>query len=326
MNDPKPWRVVFFGTPEFSCPALKVLLDHPRFEVLCVVTQPDRPAGRGYALQPSAVKSLAVQHHIPVLHPKSLKREASGLIEAVQALGGVDIGVVIAFGQILPRSVLELPKLGCINIHASLLPRWRGAAPIQRAIMAGDLETGVCLMQMDQGLDTGAVYTSQSLPIEAEDTAGTLHDKLAALGARLLDRDLPRICGAELGALAQDQTRANYAEKILAEECEIDWSKPAQHVARLVRGLSPFPGAFSWLDGKRVKILRAKAKHALGAALKPGQVTLIDRDRLEVQCGADVLCIEAAQLEGRKRLEISEFLRGVPLSNASIFGLKDHAA
>lgn len=308
-------RILFFGTPDFAAVQLQALLEHPQFEIGLVVTQPDRPAGRGSRLTPSPVKILAEKHSIPVLQPTSLKKELVPMLEQIQTFGKFDLGVVIAFGQILPLEILNFPRAGCVNVHASLLPRWRGAAPIQRAIMAGDTATGICLMQMEEGLDTGAVYARAEVSITAEDTSGTLHDKLATLGAKLLVENLALIAAGDLDAVAQPAQGVTYAKKISNQECEVQFSRPADEILRHIHALSPTPGAFSWLDGKRVKLWRAQSwsTPVEGAAL-PGKVMLATGTGMDVHlvvaCGRGVLEILELQLEGKKRVSAQEFMRG----------------
>lgn len=314
-------NVLFFGTPHFAAHTLRALLDMPQVTIKAVVTQPDRPAGRGAVLTPSPVKELALSHGIPVLQPTSLRKELASFEASVAKLGPIDIGVVVAFGQILPTAVLELPSRGCVNVHASLLPRWRGAAPIQRAIMAGDSETGVCLMQMDAGLDTGSVYSSASMPIRDTDTAQTLHDSLAALGASLIQRDLPEIVAGRLHATPQLSDGVTYAQKIESVEGNIDWTAPAPVVARTVRALSPHPGAFTFWRGARLKLLVALEGPEISAdtTSPPGTVVTAQRDSLVISCGTGSVAVSELQLAGKKRMRLDEFLRGVTMSPGESF-------
>ena len=312
-------RVLFLGTPEFSVPTLKTLIDSDLYEVVTVITQPDRPAGRGSKLTAPPVKTLAQSKNIPVLQPERIKKELESFLVSLEQHEPFDVGVVIAFGQILPVEVLNFPKHGCINIHASLLPRWRGAAPIQRAIMAGDAETGVCLMKMEAGLDTGPVYSSDTLAITAEDSFGTLHDKLATLGAELLLKDLKRITDGTLSEVSQPEDGVTYADKISKEEASIDWDQDCIRLRNKIHGLSPFPGAFTRLNGKRLKIFKVETKQPLpGVSTSPGSIQLVEKDRLEVTCKDGALSLLEVQYEGKKRMEIEEFLKGVSVSTDTV--------
>ena len=310
-----PLRIIFFGTPDFSLPRIRQLHESSEVDVCVVVTQPDKPAGRGNKLRESPVKRYAVENGIGVLQPKRIKKSLSEFLSSLEVFEPLDLGVVIAFGQILPQEVLDFPKSGCVNVHASLLPRWRGAAPIHRAIMQGDRETGVCLMQMDVGLDTGAVYSSARTAIGPRATTGELHDELATLGADLLAKDITPIVTGELQATPQPDEGVTYAHKIGNAEAEINWSQPAEQIDRQVRGLSPFPGAFTGYNDKRLKLFMAEPKPSIGSIKKfaPGQVALVDRDRLEVQCKDALLSLKSVQLEGKRRMQIDEFLRGHPI-------------
>ncbi|NJD23777.1 MAG: methionyl-tRNA formyltransferase [Betaproteobacteria bacterium] len=296
-------RLIFAGTPEFAAQALAALLAAGH-EIPLVLTQPDRPAGRGMALQPSPVKQLALAHGLAVFQPATLKSpEAQARVAAVAA----DAMVVAAYGLILPQAVLDLPRNGCLNIHASLLPRWRGAAPIQRALLAGDGETGVCIMRMEAGLDTGPVLLSEALPIAADDTAGTLHDRLAELGARLIV--------AALGALplpetAQPAEGVTYAHKIDKAEAALDWRLPAEQLDRHIRAFSPFPGAQARLDGQPVKFWRASPVPGSG---ENGTILAVDRSGIVVACGSGALKVTELQKAGGRRLAVRDFLAGHPL-------------
>jgi len=313
-------NVIFFGTPQFSVPSLTTLLAVPNVSIRAVVTQPDRPAGRGDKIQSSPIKQLALQHQITVLQPTSLKKELPLFLESLQELGPFDVGVVIAFGQILPKAVLDLPQHGCINIHASLLPRWRGAAPIQRAILSGDHETGVCLMRMDEGLDTGAVYSRQSVPILATDTCQTIHDSLADIGARLLCSDLNAIIEGRSTPVEQPNIGITYANKIAASEGLINWSTSSREIALTVRALSPRPGCFTFWRGERLKILLAhESTFSSETIATPGSVISIHGGYLEVACGSGSLLIEQLQVAGKRQMSTAEFLRGTVLSPGERF-------
>ena len=315
-------NVLFFGTPDFSVPTLRALIDAPGISVGAVFTQPDRPSGRGGKISLSPIKELALKYTIPVFQPNSLRKEFSSLRPALEELGPFDIGVVIAFGQILPLEVLQFPKHGCVNIHASLLPRWRGAAPIQRAIQAGDEETGVCLMRMDQGLDTGPVYEEHKIAISATDTGASLHDKLASLGASHLVEALHGILEGSLQAHPQPAEGVTYASKITTEECRIDWNVSAHQIAHSARAFSPWPGSFTMWRGKRLKILFAsESRRTYPATVAPGTIVYAQGDRLEIACAdGTALCVTDLQLEGKKRILVEEFLRGAAFPEGEIIG------
>ncbi len=291
-------KIVFMGTPEFSVPVLEAL--HQHHEIIAVYCQPPRPAGRGKADRPSPVQARAEALGLPVRHPVSLRS-----IAAQQDFAALrpDVAVVVAYGLILPQAVLDVPRLGCLNIHASLLPRWRGAAPIHRAIMAGDAETGVCIMQMEAGLDTGPVLLREATAIGAEETTADLHDRLRVMGARLIVEALARL---PLPALAQPDAGVTYATKIDKAEARVDWARPAVEVDRLIRGLSPFPGAWCEVAGERVKLLRSRLAPGAGA---PGQVL----GGLTVACGTGAVEITLAQREGKRAMGPEDFLRGFVL-------------
>lgn len=309
-------KVIYFGTPHFAVPALEALITDPRYDVLAVVTQPDRPAGRGKRLTPSPVKTAAAAYGIPVLQPHNLGKEWTEIKTRLLNISpSFDVGVVCAFGQILKSSCLEFPLKGCINIHASLLPRWRGAAPIQRAILAGDSTTGISLMQMDTGLDTGDWYTQREIPITASTTGGSLHDQLAVLGATLLQEELNSILLGELPSHKQDDSLANYAHKISKDECLISWNESAEAIDRLVRAMSPFPGAYTFLAGNRIKILRGRPVDAFQGQppAAPGRLYRVEHERLEVSCGMGIYSIEKLQIAGRSAQDVRPFLQGMAL-------------
>ena len=299
-------RLIFAGTPEFAALALQALLDAGH-DIPLVLTQPDRPAGRGMKLKASPVKEIALAHHLQVAQPENLKTDSSRqIIQDTRA----DIMVVAAYGLILPQVVLDMPRLGCVNIHASLLPRWRGAAPIHRAIEAGDTETGITLMQMDRGLDTGAMLTRAVLPILDSDTTGSLHDRLAALGAREIVRLLPELAAGTVSAAPQDDTQACYAAKIGKEEARLDWTRPALELDRRIRAFNPFPGAFGLLEGNPLKIWLARPAPGAGA---PGRILAISDGGLLIACGEGALEVMEVQKAGGRRLPISAFISGHPL-------------
>jgi methionyl-tRNA formyltransferase len=311
-------RVAFAGTPEFARVALE-RLHAAGFTVPLVLTQPDRPAGRGMKLQPSPVKQFAQEHGVPVAQPRSLRLdgkypgEAAAAREALQA-ARPDVLVVAAYGLILPQWVLDLPRLGCLNIHASLLPRWRGAAPIHRAIEAGDAETGVTIMQMDAGLDTGAMLLVERLPIAPEDTTASLHDKLATLGGRLIVEALELAACGGLQAVPQPAEGVTYAHKIEKAEAQVDWSLPAAVIERRIRAFDPFPGAVAQVGGEAIKLWRARAVDGRGSGA-PGTIVSVDTHGVVVACGAGSrLELTELQRAGGKRLASDEFLRGFPLA------------
>ena len=291
-------KLVFMGTPAFSVPVLKALA--ARHEVLCVYCQPPRPAGRGKADRKSPVQVAAEALGLPVRHPTSLKAAEE---QAAFAALGADAAVVVAYGLILPQALLDAPRFGCLNIHASLLPRWRGAAPIHRALIAGDPETGVCIMQMEAGLDTGPVLMRRALTIGPEETTAELHDRLSALGSAAIIEALDRL---PLPAEPQPETGVTYAAKIDKAEARVDFTQPAEVVDRLIRGLSPFPGAWIEVAGERVKLLRCRMAEGAGA---PGQVL----HGFTIACGTGAVEVLEAQREGKRPLPAAEVLRGLVL-------------
>lgn len=295
-------KIIFAGTPDFAATHLQALIS--QHEVVAVYTQPDRPAGRGKKLNASPVKLLAEQNNLPIHQPQSLKDpEQQTILANLQA----DIMVVVAYGLILPQVVLDAPRLGCINVHGSILPRWRGAAPIQRAIEASDKETGVTIMQMDAGLDTGAMLTITRCPIEPSETSGSLYDKLAALGAPALLSTLDKLKAGTAVAVAQDNEQSTYAKKIDKAEALIDWSQPAIIIDQRIRAFSPFPAAYTEIEGLRVKIWAAQTStQQLGT---PGEIVAADDNGLLVGCGQGSLLLTEIQLAGKSRMPVSEILR-----------------
>jgi methionyl-tRNA formyltransferase len=306
-------KLIFAGTPEFAARALAALITAGH-EIALVLTQPDRPAGRGMKLTPSSVKQLALQHGLPVAQPLTLKD-----VEAQQMLRdvGADAMVVAAYGLILPEAVLDIPPLGCLNIHASLLPRWRGAAPIQRAILAGDSETGVTIMQMDVGLDTGAMLLKRVVPITVADNAASLHDKLAEAGGEAIVSALTQLAQGTLPGEAQDDAQANYAAKLSKEEARVDWQRPASELARAVRGYNPFPGAFTSLQGEPLKLWQAAEAEGKG---QPGKILAADSRGVLVACGDGALLVTELQRAGGKRLAVAQFLAGNPMPVGQTLG------
>ena len=317
-------KVIFAGTPEFARVALERLLA-AGFEVPLVLTQPDRPAGRGMKLQASPVKQCALEHGIAVAQPMSLRLDGKYPEEAAAAKAAIDaaqadVMVVAAYGLILPQWVLDTPRLGCLNIHASLLPRWRGAAPIHRAIEAGDAETGVTIMQMDAGLDTGDMCVIERLPIAADDTTASLHDKLAVLGGRLIVEALEMAACGGLNRTPQPADGVNYAHKIEKTESQIDWSESAEVIARRLRAFNPFPGGATSLNGEAIKVWEAVAEEGAGSAGTVGTVLTADAQGVRVACGSGVLNMTLLQRAGGKRLAAADFLRGFELPVGAVLG------
>jgi len=305
-------RIIFAGTPELAAAALAALLESG-YRPCAVLTQPDRPAGRGKKLTASPVKALALEHEIPVLQPPSLRDEhAVAEVAALQP----DIMVVAAYGLILPQQVLDIPAAGCLNVHASMLPRWRGAAPIQAAILAGDTTTGVCLMAMDAGLDTGPVYACDELRIGVTETAGELHDRIAAAGGALLVRHLDDILDGKLAATPQDDERATHAPKIRTADAELDWQQPAPELARKVRAYNPVPGSWFMLGDERVKCWQAEAAAAADAL--PGTVTAAGKDGIDVACSEGVLRLMSLQRPGKRPVSAAEFCSQVDVAGRQL--------
>lgn len=300
-------RIIFAGTPEFSVVSLRALVESGHTPI-AVLTQPDRRAGRGKQLTPSPVKRYAERQEIPVLQPVTLRDD--DVVAALDALEA-DIIVVAAYGLILPQSVLDLPKAGCLNVHASMLPRWRGAAPIQAAILAGDAETGVCLMAMTAGLDCGPVYVSEALAIGPRETAGELHDRLAAAGGRLLAEHLEAILAGRTVPVAQDETAATYAPKIRNADAELDWQRPAAILARAVRAYNPVPGAWFMVDGERIKCWRARA--VAGTDGRSGSIVAAGPEGVTVACAEGALCLESVQRPGKRPVTGGQFAAQIDL-------------
>ena len=291
-------KIIFMGTPDFSVPILAELAQH--HEIVAVYCQPPRPAGRGKADRASPVQQCAEALGLPVFHPVSLRAaEAQQAFFALDA----DLAVVVAYGLILPQAVLDHPRFGCLNIHASLLPRWRGAAPIHRAIMAGDVETGICIMQMEAGLDTGPVLAREATAIGAEETTADLHDRLSRIGAKLITRTIAQL---PLAAIPQSERGVTYATKIDKAEARVDWSAPAETVDRQIRGLSPFPGAWCDINGERIKLLRSRIVAGSGPA---GRVL----GGLRIACGTGAVEITLAQREGKRPMSAVDILNGLKL-------------
>jgi methionyl-tRNA formyltransferase len=301
-------RLAFLGTPDFAVPTLVELIGQGH-DIACVYAQPPRPKGRGLGTEPSPVHALALAHKIPVRTPATLKDAAQ---QELFAALNLDAAIVVAYGLILPKPILDAPRLGCFNLHGSLLPRWRGAAPIQRAIMAGDAETGVMSMRMEEGLDTGPVLMAERMPVGRK-TYGELHDELARLGADLMARTLAALERGSIAEQPQPVEGATYAKKIAKEEAHIDWHKPAREIDCLIRGLSPFPGAWSEAKGERIKILNCELASGNGV---PG--TLLD-GVLTVACGDGALRLTRLQRPGKSAMDASEVLRGFALPPGTLF-------
>ncbi|MDX2141651.1 MAG: methionyl-tRNA formyltransferase [Chloroflexota bacterium] len=310
-------RIVFMGTPDFAVPPLKALLAH--HEVVGVVTQPDRPAGRGKQVQMSPVKQVALAAGVPVFQPEKLRRA-----EAIDELRqwSADVYIVAAFGQILPQAVLDIPPHGCLNIHASLLPRWRGAAPIQAAIRAGDPESGITIMQMDAGLDTGAMLAKRVIPLAPDETGQSLHDKLCVIGAELLIETLPAILSGDIQPQPQDDTLATLAGRIDKNEGRIDWTESALHIERTVRAFTPWPGTFTTWEGKLLKILAVQGSGFTAHSSQfsvPGSV-IHTADRIAIATGDGLLYPTRVQLEGKSAVTIDDFVRGYPAFVGAVLG------
>jgi len=311
-------KIVFAGTPDFAATHLRALLDDARHQVIAVYTQPDRPAGRGKKLTASPVKLLAEERGIAVFQPQSLKQpEQLAILEQL----GADLMVVVAYGLILPQAVLDTPRLGCINVHGSILPQWRGAAPIQRAVEAGDAETGVTIMQMDAGLDTGPMLSITRCPIGNTDTSGLIYARLAGLGGPALVHAIDKLDNGTAVALAQDNSLSSYAAKIDKTEAEINWADSANVIDRRIRAFNPFPCTYSKIDGQRVKIWAARVEGEEGEdttqSKLPGDILCADADGLLIGCGQGCLLVSEIQLAGKSRMAVAEVLK----SRADLFGV-----
>lgn len=309
-------RIVYMGTPDFAVPPLAAMVENG-LEVVGVVTQPDKPKGRGKTMMPTPVKEEAMKHNIPVYQPQKVR--AQEFIDVLKEINP-DIIVVAAFGQIIPKEILELPEFGCINIHASLLPKYRGAAPIQQAVIDGEKESGVTIMKMGTGLDTGDMISKMVVPITAEETGGSLFDKLAQVGADLLIQTLPAIFDGTAAYEAQpEESPTPYAGMITKEMGRLDFTKSAVELERLVRGMNPWPSAYTHLNGKTLKVWSSEIEEKT-ADEKPGTVLKTDKKGIYVACGKDVLVLKEIQLEGKKRMEADAFLRGYQLESGCVLG------
>jgi methionyl-tRNA formyltransferase len=305
-------RVIFMGTPEFACPTLQKLVDRGE-QVVAVVTQPDRPKGRGQRLMPPPVKELAVRHEIPVYQP--VKVRDSDVIEIIRNLAP-DVIVVVAFGQILPKSLLDIPPLGCINVHASLLPRYRGAAPLNWCIINGETETGVTTMLMDVGLDTGPMLLKQSTPVDQNEDIVSLHDRMSAMGAELLSETLDGLAAGTIVPQEQEGSQSCYAAMLKKEDGRIDWNRDAGSIHNQVRGLAAWPVAYTFLDDQVLKVYRTRVAEGNGL---PGTVLQANKQGIEVACQKGSLIIEELQLAGKKRLEAASFLAGYTITAGKLF-------
>ena len=306
-------RIVYMGTPEIAATILERLLEEP-YEVVLVVTQPDRPKGRGNTLTCSPVKELAVSRGIPVFTPEKLRLPEN--VEVVRE-AEPDMIVVAAFGQILPKSVLDIPRYGCINVHASLLPKYRGAAPIQWSILDGESETGITIMYMNEGLDTGDILLQKVVPIDAEETGGSLHDKLAETGAEALVEAIPGIIDGTLEPVPQGEMTTPYAKQLTKEMGRLDFSWDAEKLERYVRGLNPWPGTYTFRDGQMLKIWAAEVCDGSNEAM-PGTVVAVDKNSFSVQTGSGVLRVTEVQPQGKRRMSAEEYLRGYRLEQGLV--------
>ena len=313
------WRIIFMGTPAFACPTLQTLLNRGE-DIVAVFTQPDRPKGRGQKLQPPPVKELALRHDLPVHQP--VKVRAPEVIDQIRALRP-DLIVVVAFGQILPKALLEIPPHGCINVHASLLPRYRGAAPLNWCIVNGETETGVTTMLMDVGLDTGPMLLKKATPIGPDEEITSLHDRMSLLGAELLGNTLDGLRAGTIVAQPQDDTQSCYAPLLKKEDGLIDWNRPAQVLHNLVRGLAAWPGAYTFLQGEPLKVHRTSLGTGSGPA---GTVLASSKDGIEIACGQGSLVIHELQAAGSRRMDAASFLAGHPLVPGTQLTLPETAA
>ena len=309
-----PWRIVFFGTPSFALPSLQALVLGPD-EVVAVVTQPDRERGRGRKVVPSPVKELALQKGVFLLQPEKVEEEP--FQEAVKDLK-TDLFIVVAYGQILPKSLLVIPKHGAVNVHGSLLPKYRGAAPIAWAVLNGEKKTGVTTMTMDEGMDTGDLLLQAEVPIGEEETTETLHDRLASLGAQMLMETLKKMKTGEIRPIPQDHSKATYAPMVKKEDGRIDWVREAEVIDRQVRAFHPWPGAHTRWQGRLLKIYRGEARKGKTTG-KAGTVLWVGADFIEVETGRDSYLIKEVQPEGKRRMSVQDFLAGHPVSVGTVF-------
>lgn len=313
-------RAIFFGSPAFAVPCLEAL--NRIADIVAVISQPDRPAGRGLSLRAPAVKTRALELGLAVSQPRKVRTAAfAGELRDLEA----DVGVVVAYGRILPKAVLDAPKAGCVNVHASLLPRWRGAAPIQWSIVHGDETTGVTLMQMDEGMDTGPILAAESTAVGKRETAGALSGRLATMGAELLERQLPRVVARELEPRPQDDALATLAPLLKKTDGQIDWSRSAREIDRHIRGMTPWPGAYTHAGDRRLRVLRAHPLTLDPEGKDPGTVVVLDKEGILVACAQGVLAIDELQESGRKPLTAERFAAGRGLSLGDILGNEEQA-
>lgn len=309
-------RVVFMGTPDFAVPVLEALTES-KHEVVAVVTQPDKRKGRGKEMQYTPVKTAALNYGIEVYQPAKVKdEEFQNVLRDINA----DVIVVVAFGQILPPSIIHMPKYGCINVHASLLPKYRGAAPIQWAVIDGEKETGITTMQMDEGLDTGDMMLKEVVPVDEKETGGSLHDKLAACGGKVILETLQKVEDGTVTYTKQDDSKSNYAKMLDKNLGKIDFTKKAVEIERLIRGLNPWPSAYTKLNGKTLKIWDADVLE--GENETPGKIVNITKDQIWISTGEGILAVNELQLEGKKRMNTEDFLRGYKMENA-VLGMEE---
>lgn len=309
-------KIVFMGTPDFAVGTLKALIQAGH-EITLVVSQPDKPKGRGHELVPTPVKAVALEHNLRIYQPEKLRGEiAEEMIRSTEA----DVIVVAAFGQLIPKSILEMKRYGCINVHGSLLPKYRGAAPIQWAVIDGEKESGITIMQMDSGLDTGDMLLKAAIPLFPKETGGSLFDKLSALGASLCVEALEKLEAGSLKPEKQGESPTPYAKMLTKEMGELDWSRPAIELERLIRGLNPWPSAYTKLSGKTLKIWDADVCEEEEAGSVCGEIVRVSKETFYVSCGQGVLKINELQLQGKKRMDTAAFLRGYHLEKGSILG------
>lgn len=309
----KKFKIVFFGTPEFAVPSLKSLIESSD-EVCAVATQPDKPKGRGMVLTASPVKVLALAHNIPVFQPERLGSDFAAKLKEMAP----DMIVVAAYGKILPKSMLDIPKYGCINVHASLLPKYRGAAPINWAIINNEKETGITTMLMDEGMDTGRMLLKEVVKISKDDTAGTLHDKLKQVGANLLIKTLDAVRRGAIAPIEQDNSQATYAPMLKKDDCHIDWNKDAVSIRNLVRGLNPLPCAYTCIDKKLLKIYKGDVKSG-NADEKAGTVINVSHEGIEVAAGNSIFVITELKPENKNRMSAYEFIKGYRIGKGQVF-------
>ena len=308
------WRIVFFGTPSFAVPALKGLVEGPD-EVIAVVTQPDREKGRGRKIFSSPVKEVVLQQGFPLLQPEKVKEKTfQGRLKELVP----DLFVVVAYGQILPKSILEIPKHGSVNVHASLLPQYRGAAPIPWAILMGEKMTGVTTMMMDEGMDTGAILLQKAITIGEDETSETIHERLASLGGQLLLETVKKMKAGDLSPVPQDPSKASYAPPLKKEDGKIDWSKEAREIDRQVRAFTPWPGAFTLWEERLLKICKGKIREGMSKG-KPGVVVWTGADFIEVDTGKGLFLITELQVEGKRRMGVRDFLSGHSIPTGTVF-------